>query len=181
MLVKQLVLNIIEVSFMSKLLNLLIFLLLISSSIYSQNIFLKKSFFSGYKYSTDSVNYVDMDIDNLKEIMVDNEESIDLLNSYTTNSTVSKIFGYPGGFLIGWPLGGYLGSGGEWKDGYTTMLLVGGGLTLASIIFESIADNKLEESVSKYNSTNSVISKVQFGLGYCKEGKNFSIAIQFRL
>ncbi|MBL1214660.1 MAG: hypothetical protein HND52_14995 [Ignavibacteriae bacterium] len=166
---------------MNRLLNLLIFLLMISSSIYSQNIILKKSFFSGYKYSTDSVNYVDLDVDNLEEIMSDNEESLDLLNSYTTNSTVSKIFGYLGGFLIGWPLGGYLGSGGEWKDGYTTMLIVGGGLTLASIIFESIADNKLEESVSKYNSTNSVISKVQFGLGYCKESKSINFAFQIKL
>ncbi|MBL1215613.1 MAG: hypothetical protein HND52_19760 [Ignavibacteriae bacterium] len=166
---------------MSRSLNLLIFFLMISSTMFSQSIFLKKSFFSGYKYSTDSISYVDLDVDNLEEIMSNNEESLDLLNSYTTNSTVSKIFGYPGGFLIGWPLGGYLGSGGEWKDGYTTMLIVGGGLTLVSIIFESIADNKLEESVSKYNSTNSVISKVQFGLGYCKESKNFSIAIQSRL
>lgn len=167
---------------MSKFSTLLIFFLIFSSSIYSQKIFLENSFFSGYKYSIDSVSFESIDTDKLTELMGENNESIELLNSYSTNLTISKVFGYPGGFLIGWPLGGYLGSGGEWKDGYTTMLLVGGGLAIVSIVFESMANNKLEESVSKYNSSiNSLSRKVKVGIGYNKVCNNFSLHIQYRL
>ena len=167
---------------MTKFSNLLIFFLIFSSSIFSQKIFLKSSFFSGHEYSIDSVNYENIDTDKLKELIGDNVESIELLNSYSTNTTISKVFGYPGGFLIGWPLGGYLGSGGEWKDGYTTMLLIGSGLVIVSIVFESIANNKLEESVSKYNSrANPISSKVKIDFGYNPMYTNLSININYQL
>jgi hypothetical protein len=160
----------------------LILFLIFSSSIYSQKIFLENSFFSGYKYSIDSVSFESIDTDKLTELMGENNESIELLNSYSTNLTISKVFGYPGGFLIGWPLGGYLGSGGEWKDGYTTMLLVGAGLAIVSIVFESTANNKLEESISKYNSSlNTLSSKVKVGIDYNKVCKNISLHIRYQL
>jgi hypothetical protein len=35
--------------------------------------------------------------------MKNNPTALNLLGSYKSNATASEIFGYPGGFLIGWP------------------------------------------------------------------------------
>lgn len=148
---------------------------------FGQTIFLKNSFFGGYSFSTDSLNYEKVDTDTLSVLMKNNDEALKLLDSYSTNHTVSTVFGYAGGFLVGWPLGGSLASG-EWKDGYTTMLLVGGGLVIVSIIFDSIANNKLEEAVNAHN--NNLLSglrRYKIDIEFNSVTQNISLNVRYAL
>lgn len=119
----------------------------------SAEIILKKSFFGGWKYSTDGVEYrkVGMSGGDLRYEMAGSEEAQTHMEKYKTANTWAAVTGIPGGFLVGWPLGGYLGSGGEWPDSYTTMIVIGAPLAIISMVFESSAGRNLKKAVGLYN------------------------------
>jgi len=165
---------------MGTVLKIVVVLSVFGSLVSGQKIYLSKSFFTGYKYSVDSVNYESIDTDKMKDIMNENNEAIELLDKYSTYHTLSIVTGIPGGFLVGWPLGGYLGSGGDWKDGYTAMLVAGGGLTILSFIFDSTANNSLEESIEMHNNHQlSLIESFNINLGYCSKKEVVMINVIF--
>ncbi len=166
---------------MKKALKLLIILLFVGSALYAQDITLKNSFFVGMKYSLDGEHFQKVNLTNLKLIMKENQEAISLLDSYKSYLTVSKILGYPGGFLVGWPIGGYLG-GGEWTDSYRTMIAVGAPLAVLSIVFEITANNRLKEAVEKYNSGKTAMLDnidVKFGYGNYSKGLTLNFTYHF--
>ena len=130
----------------------------------SAEIQLKKTFFGGWKYSTDGVEYhsVGMSGTGLYNEMSGNEAAQAKMDSYKKNATLSMLTAIPGGFLVGWPLGGYIGSS-EWKDGYTTMMMIGVPLSIVSIVTETAAKRNLKEAVSIYNGETTALS---LGLKY---------------
>ena len=151
-------------------------LLLFQSAILTSSMFV---IYSTHKYSTDGKTFKKVDCDTLSLMMKGNLKSIELLGSYKKNNTFSKLFGISGGFLIGWPIGGYIGSGGNWKDSYTTMLGIGVALTAVGIIFETTASNRLKESVDNFNKESlSTLSKLKLNLGYQEYDKTFSINLK---
>ena len=165
---------------MKNMLGYLIAIALLTGNTLGQKIYLKKSFFTGYSISTDSINYEKLNTDTLKVMIKDNSKALEFINSFETNRTISTIFGYSGGFLVGWPLGGYLGSGGYWKDGYTTMLIVGGGLVVLSIVFESFASSDLEQAVETYNNSLSE-NDFKVSLGYYAAKKEIYFLVRYDL
>ena len=134
---------------------LLSLLLILCCSNVSADIMLKKNFFGSWKYSINGERYKNVGFSgsDLSDAMWGNERAQQQMKKYRTAKTFSLITAIPGGFLIGWPIGAYIGSGGEWKDSYTTMLIVGAPLAMASIILEGIANRKIKKAVRIYNDT----------------------------
>jgi hypothetical protein len=163
--------------------KLLLFVLLnflfVSTSVYAQKITLKKPFFGGMQYSLDGINYIKVNNNatSLRLIMKDFDECLVELDRYQKRKALGMITGFPGGFLIGWPLGGYLGSGGEWKDSYNIMLAIGIPLTIISTILDHSAINCLKNAVSIYNSKQSIsLNKFSINIGY---QRNMNIGVNF--
>lgn len=134
---------------------LLLFLLLLCSSQATAEITLKKSFFTGWKYSVDGSDYkgVGFSGTDLRNEMEGNEGAQSHMLRYKSAKTWATITGVPGGALIGWPIGGYIG-GGEWKDGYTAMIIAGSSLAVVSIVLEASATRNLKKAVALYNEGN---------------------------
>jgi|GEM_PF-2682814 len=127
-------------------------LCLVAGSVYGNEITLKNSFFGGWKYSLDGAFYhkVGYSGAELRGAMEGNEAAQAQMDKYKTYKIWSAVTGAPAGFLIGWPLGGYIASG-EWKDSYTTMYIVAAPLFVASAAFEMSATSKLKKAVRIYN------------------------------
>ena len=152
------------------------------NNLFAQNIQLKKSFLGEVQYSIDSINYSEVKTAELKEIMKDNAKALKLMDSYRSNETASEIFAIPGGALIGWPLGGYIGSGGKWNNGYTAMIITGCTLSVIAFLFESHANSKLYEAVSEYNNgTTSISDKINFELRYVNSIQSFNFLLKYNL
>jgi hypothetical protein len=134
----------------------LLLALLVCSSTVSADITLKKSFFTGWKYSTDGINFskVGYSGKGLSNAMYGDQEAQSEMGKYKSLMTVSLIAAVPGGFLIGWPIGAYIGSS-DWKDGYTTMEIVGGSLAVVSMVLESSATSHMKKAVEVYNGNQS--------------------------
>lgn len=165
---------------------ILFFLLtiLISVNANSQEIKIKESFFKGIQYSIGDRAFrsLEDDGDDLKLLLKENTESVKQLESYESNLLTSKILGYPGTFLIGWPIGGYLGSGGKWNKTYSVMMLVGAPLTIFSLILESKANNNIREAISLYNKSKiGLLDKIQLNLGYSKHSETLLFNITYGL
>jgi hypothetical protein len=113
---------------------------------------LKKNFFTGWKFSTDGTTYQKVGFSGTKlhDAMAGNEEAQKRMRSYKSGKTWAAITGWPGGFLLGWPAGASL-AGKDWNDTYTTMVIIGAPLTIASIIFEATATSNLKKAVKIYN------------------------------
>jgi len=128
-------------------------LLTLCCSMASGEITLKKNFFTGWKYSVDGWEFkkVGFSGSSLYFKMEGNEEAQLHMKKYKSAKTWELVTAIPGGFLVGWPLGAYLGSGGEWKDSYTTMIIIGVPLGLVSLVFESLATRNLKEAVKLFN------------------------------
>ncbi len=119
----------------------------------SAEITLKKNFFTGWKYSSDGLAFKNVGFSGseLRDEMRGDEKAQAHMTKYKSSKTWAAITGWPGGFLLGWPIGGYLGSGGEWKDSYTTMMIIGAPLAVISTIFEASATRNLKKAVALHN------------------------------
>ena len=127
-------------------------LCLLAGTTIAGRIELDKSFFGGWEYSIDGIEYkkVGYSGSGLRFEMSDNEAAQKQIDKYATCKTWATITAVPGGFLIGWPLGGYLANL-EWKHSYTNMYIIGVPLCLTSIVFEATATGKLKKAVRIYN------------------------------
>jgi len=113
---------------------------------------MKKSMWSGPKYSTDGTNWIKVSNsgDNLRAELEGNPEAQAHMDAYKKNVTWGYILGLPGGALIGWPIGGYIG-GGEWKDYFTPMMVTGGVMAIGSMVLAGKANQNAEDAVRTYN------------------------------
>ena len=98
------------------------------------------------------IKKVGVSANGLRSIMSKNSECISALDSYKSKKTLAMIIGIPGGFLTGYPLGFYLGSGGKWKDSFNVMLGIGIPLSIVSMIIEGSSTKFLKKAVSIHNS-----------------------------
>lgn len=131
---------------------LCLFVFVMAASAGATEIQLKKSFWSGWHYTVDGSNYMKVGVTGktLHRAMEGNEAAQDAMQRYRTRRTIARITAIPGGALIGWPLGTQL-AGGESKDSYTTMYIVGGAFSVISIIYELSATKHLKEGVRLFN------------------------------
>ena len=119
-------------------------------SMASGEIMLKKKFWSGWNYSTDSVHWekVGFSGNGLKMHMSGNDEALKLMDSYTGNKTGAAVFGAISGFCIGWWLGGEMANK---EDNDATIAYVGVGFMVPALILEGKATSNLKAAVEKYN------------------------------
>jgi hypothetical protein len=130
----------------------LIGLLIFAGKAFPQEITLKNNFFTGWKYSFDGSEYHKVGVSgrSLHDAMEGNAPAQEEMRKYKSAKTTATVFGIPGGFLIGWPLGATL-AGKEWNDTYTGMVIAGGAMGIISLVFESSATGHLKKAVSIYN------------------------------
>ncbi len=138
----------------------------------SAQITLKKSFWSGWKYSVNGMPHkkVGNSGDGLSREMMGNEEALQLMEKYKSAQDLAMIAGSIGGALIGWPLGGYVG-GGEWKDEYSFMMFIGVPLGVISMVMEGTASKHLKEAVSVYNGVETESLGLMLALAPPEEGR----------
>lgn len=121
---------------------------LLSLSIFSQNqsdsiqIF---KIFGGYRFESKG-NILTYDA--MLDMMKDNPEAYQYINKAKSTATIANVFGYAGGFLIGWPIGTALGGG----KPLWLMAGVGCGLLIISIPISISANNNALIAIKKYNS-----------------------------
>jgi hypothetical protein len=127
-------------------------LILIAGSLSAQDIKLKKSFWSGWKYSVGGLEYekVGMTGASLRNEMEGNPEAQAEMDIYKGRKARAAITGWSGGLLVGWPLGASI-AGAEWTDSYTVMMACGVPLCLISMLLEHSATQHLKEAVRIYN------------------------------
>lgn len=129
---------------------------------------LKKSFWSGWQYSTDGTHFerVGVSANGLRTMMSANQEATKQLDSYKSKETAAAVIGIPAGFLIGWPIGANIG-GKEWSSSYTTMIVAGASLAVVGMIVESSGTKNLKKAVDIYNGNDqSMLDHLNVGL-YC--------------
>jgi hypothetical protein len=131
----------------------------------------------------DGKNYrnVGMSADDLRIIMVNNPECLVQLDHYRNKQTLAMIVAIPAGILIGWPIGGYLGSGGEWEDSYNIMLGVGASLIIVGVIIESSSSKYLEKAVADYN--NKIVARageLRINPVYYQQNQVFGLNVMWR-
>ncbi|MFZ1683490.1 MAG: hypothetical protein WAU88_05090 [Candidatus Zixiibacteriota bacterium] len=121
-------------------------------SVSAGHITLKKNFWGGWRYSTDSVTFQGAGAtgDNVKALVGDDSVAVRELSSYASSMGLSYATGIPGGLLLGWPLGGAL-AGHKWDDTYTIMAAIGAPLVILSTVFETSADKHMKKAVASYN------------------------------
>jgi len=129
----------------------------------AKEITLKKSFFTGWKYSVDGEDFqkVGFTGSSLRYEMEGNDAAQREMDTYKSRKIMAAVTGWPGGFLIGWPIGGAIANG--WKDSYNVMLAVGVPLTIISTVYEISANDHLKKAVRIYNGEEQVI---YFGINY---------------
>ncbi|MEW6052011.1 MAG: hypothetical protein AB1644_13235 [Candidatus Zixiibacteriota bacterium] len=132
---------------------LLIFIAILggTSTINAKHIYLKKTFFGGWKYSTDSLQFkgVGFSGNGLRNEMSDNQDAVSEMSSYKSQKTWALVTGIPGGFLVGWATGSAIA--GKFESTEQTMLAVGAPLFIASIVFEATANRHMKRAVAIYN------------------------------
>lgn len=104
----------------------------------------------------------------LLEITKDNPEAYQAMKIAKSNYDIGSVFGFAGGFMVGYPLGSAL-AGGEpnW-----TIAGIGAGLILISIPFSIKYSTQAKKAVGMYNSnlTETSFKKVDFNFGYTRSG-----------
>ncbi len=84
----------------------------------------------------------------LKLAVFKNEESRALMSKAKSDASIASVFGYLGGFCIGYPLGQAIGGHEEVKWGVAG---VGAGLLLIAIPIATGANKKVKKAVKIYN------------------------------
>lgn len=106
----------------------------------------------------------ELKIAQLQSLLKTNDQAYKDIKSAKSSGTVSTVFAYAGGFLIGWPLGTALAGG---KPNWA-LLGVGAGLAGISIPFSQSANKKARKAVREYNSaltSNASASLKEFNIG----------------
>jgi hypothetical protein len=131
---------------------MLVCILALAGTVGAKTITLKKSFLSGWQYSVDGSKYekVGFSGKSLYSEMSGNESAQKQMKSYKADMATSLIISFPGGFLVGWPLGAAV-VGKKWTRGYTTMIAAGSVLAMVGAVFSIQASDHLKRAVNIYN------------------------------
>lgn len=125
--------------------HLLLLLVLISSLGFSQDISVSQNFW-GYEFKQG-----DQEL-SWSELLEETEvypESYDLIKRAQSQNTLSSIFGFAGGALVGIPIGQTISS----ADPNWVLAIVGGALITVAVPLTSSSKRNLEDGVSRYNSS----------------------------
>jgi len=124
----------------------------VASQAAAQPVQIDRSFFTGWRYSTDGKNYmkVGSGAKDLRLVMGDYRVCLAELNSYQSHVTAAKITGLTSAFLIAFPLISN-GISGDWGKGSTPMILVGIGFGAFSVALEASGSRSLKNAVRLYN------------------------------
>lgn len=104
----------------------------------------------------------------LLKITESNAEAFKEMKIAKSNSSVSNVFGIPGGFLVGWTLGTAIGGGkANWA-----VAGIGAGLIAISIPFSTAYSRHAKNAVRIYNDglKHTAMNKVDFSLGLTSYG-----------
>jgi len=88
-----------------------------------------------------------LNFNELKSTISSNPEASELMEKAQSNSRASSFLGYGAGYLIGYPIGTWIG-GGEPLWG---LAAAGAGLLVIAIPLTSTANKKVEQAVETYN------------------------------
>ena len=138
------------------------------AQIYSDSIFIQKSFI-GYKfYQMDArINF-----NQLPEIMKEDQQAYILVKKAKNKNTISSILGGAGGFIIGLQLANVIITG----DPNWAVLAVGGGLVVISIPIFVKSNRQSLEAIDMYNSGLGISShRLQWSLGTTKNGIGLTV------
>lgn len=111
----------------------------------------------------------------LESLVRKNEELLKQIKSARTNKTFSDIFGFAGGFLIGYPLGQAIG-GGEvnWE-----LAGVGGGFVIGGLIFNGSYNKKITKFVDDYNTFRRSTASIEPEYNMVLNSNGIGISIRF--
>ena len=126
-------------------------LIVLCQTVSAGEIVLKKSFWTGWKYSIDGQNFTGVGYfgSNLLEVMEADDEALDHMYKYKTIRNWALVTGIPGSLLVGWVAAE--ATMGDWSDDDKTLLAIGAPLWITSIILEASATNHLKKGVRIYN------------------------------
>ena len=128
--------------------------------------------FGGLSFVKEGTTY---QMGDLKDLVSTDIEAVKYADKARTNNTFAFIFGFAGGFMIGWPLGTYLGGGDmEWS-----ILAVGAGSLTVGLVFDSCAKKNARKAVEIYNNglkaPASTSLKAEFGIGLTGNGVGLTL------
>jgi hypothetical protein len=132
---------------MNRLIILISLLAFSAVSTFAQNdsIIAKKAF-GGYKFEH---NGQIVSPKAMLKIMEQNEEALIYMKKAKTNSDISMVLGFSGGFLIGWPIGTAIGGG----DPNWLLAGIGAGILIIGIPVAKAATTNALKAVEIYNSS----------------------------
>ncbi len=110
---------------------------------------------------------------NLLEICKSNAESYAEMKTAKGNYDVGSVFGFIGGFMVGWPIGTAIGGG----EPNWTLAAIGGGLIVVSIPFSSGYSRHAKKAVEIYNNGLKNISRNDMELKLGLTGNGFGIKV----
>ena len=104
----------------------------------------------------------------LLEITKNNPEAYQEMKIAKSNYDIGSVFGFAGGFMVGWPLGSALAGG----DPNWTIAGIGAGLIIISIPFSTKYSKHAKNAVGIYNNslTQTGMKKVDFNFGFTRTG-----------
>jgi hypothetical protein len=126
---------------------------------HSDPITIKKAF-GGYKFLQ---NNQPLTLKQLGTALQSNPEASKLFQQAKPNATAATIFGFAGGFLVGWPIGTAIGGGKpSWE-----LAGIGAGLIVVSIPFSASFNKKAKAAIDTFNQgiqTSSLHRRTEFKL-----------------
>ncbi|MEI6061629.1 MAG: hypothetical protein WCR72_13035 [Bacteroidota bacterium] len=110
---------------------------------------------------------------NMLEIMKEDNAAFREMTLAKSRHDLALLFGFPGGFLIGWPIGTFIAGGiPNWK-----LAGVGAILTLVSVKCSLSYNRHARTAVGYYNEGLSPVegTKTRFNLGLCNHGLGLTV------
>jgi hypothetical protein len=153
---------------------LLIILMFLNSSLFGQNISdtIVLTKVHGAKFMQRGKNLTP---GNLLQITKLNPEAYKVMHLAKSNDDIAKIFGYAGGFMIGWPIGSLIGG----REPNWTMAILGAGMIVFSIPFIDRYNRNARKAVEIYNDglKQTARNNIEFRFGLTYNG--FGISMNF--
>lgn len=137
------------------------------SILFSQELSVRNSFW-GYGFKNGNKN---LSIDDTRTLLSENKmtESISKLNKAQGNQVMSNLFGFAGGFMVGWELGNLLS--GEKING--AVMGGGGAGIIISYVFGAAAKKGFKNVASDFNNRNGT------GMSFEPSSSGLGVVIKF--
>jgi hypothetical protein len=104
-----------------------------------------KKVFGGYKFNQGGTS---LNLNQLVNAMKSNEQAYSQIKSAQSTYTLASVFGFAGGFMVGWPIGTAIGGG----EPNWTLAGIGAGLIVISIPISQKFNKQAKQAVDTYNS-----------------------------